>query len=466
MTNSNAQQLLPGTVTVLLGNGDGTFTPMGASPATGAAPLAIAVGDFNGDGIPDLAVTNRTYNNVTILLGSGDGTFTPTAVSPATGAPYSIAVGDFNGNSIPDLAVGDCDSDTVTILLGNGDGTFTPTSASLATGNCPNSIVAGDFNGDGIPDLAVTNDFSDTVTVLLGNGDGTFTTAPSPATGSLPQSIAMGGFNGDGVPDLVVANACGSGSTCSNGSVTVLQTVTQSATAAIVVVLPAGSATHQVVARYSGDSNYKPGVSVATTLTAAQGTPTVTIAASPNPALYGSSVTLTTTVAGTGLTPTGTMNFYDGASRLGTRTLSSGVATNSTGGFAPGSHSLTVRYAGDINYADVVSAAVILTVNQATPNCTWPAPAPILYPAALSATELDAACIWTDGETVVTVPGTFAYSPAAGAVLYGGKQTLSVTFTPTDATDYTTATATTQLTVNQAAGITSPSPGTTLPAPQ
>jgi hypothetical protein len=195
-------------VSIFLGNGDGTFT-LQSTPRTGKNPVAIAVGDFNGDGIPDLAVADQqeVSNGLTILLGNGDGTFTA-AASPQTGSlPNSVAVGDFNGDGIPDLVV-DNGGNTVTILLGKGDGTFTAKSLSVATGGgvLPEAVAVGDFNGDGKADLALTNGAFDTVTVLLGNGDGTFTAAASPETGSYPSFIAIGDFNGDGKADLAVAN--------------------------------------------------------------------------------------------------------------------------------------------------------------------------------------------------------------------------------------------------------------------
>lgn len=197
------------TVTILLGSGDGTFAPAHGSPVSvGASPAGILAGDFNGDGKLDLAVANSTDNTLSILLGNGDGTFTPSPSQPVTGlTPSALAAGDFNGDGKLDLAVANF-YDNATILLGNGDGTFTPAPAQPMTVEGP-GIVAGDFNGDGKLDLGVANQGDSTVSVLLGNGDGTF----SPISNCCGDSVnlthtlgmTLGDFNGDGRPDMALA---------------------------------------------------------------------------------------------------------------------------------------------------------------------------------------------------------------------------------------------------------------------
>jgi FG-GAP-like repeat/Abnormal spindle-like microcephaly-assoc'd, ASPM-SPD-2-Hydin/FG-GAP repeat len=222
-----------GSVTILLGNGDGTFTAAAIPPGTFSGPDAILTADFNGDGRLDLAVLNGGNNTVTILLGNGNGTFSvPDVASPTTGSnPLSFVTGDFNGDGKVDLAVANYRSNTVTILLGNGDGSFAATGATPATGSFPAAIVAGDFNKDGKLDLAVDNQCgtgggctAGTVTILLGDGTGNFTpAAASPATGSGPVTMAVADFNGDGNLDLAVPSDCGANGTCTtNGAVTIL----------------------------------------------------------------------------------------------------------------------------------------------------------------------------------------------------------------------------------------------------
>jgi hypothetical protein len=430
--------LVPHYISIYLGNGDGTFqvNPVTTTLMTNVI-ASIAVGDFNGDGILDLAVesSNPAWRAgmmhppapyiLSILLGNGDGTFS-TALSPMGGTGNtSIGVGDFNGDGILDLADGG------TILLGNGDGTFTPSSGSPVS-LMGNYVGVGDFNGDGILDLAVTG------AIFLGKGDGTFS-AMSPG---VPSAFsAVGDLFGDGRSDLFGI-----------GTLQIPATMTSTATINGITV-PVATASQEVLARYSGDSNYDASASSEISLAAAQDTPMVSLTASPNPTTLGASVTLTATVTGSGLTPTGSITFYvvsnyNGANwwnplnSSGVSLNSSGVATYTTSSLAKGQDNIIAQYNGDTYYIQATSPAVIVSVYLATPTITWPTPDAITYGTALSATQLDA---------TESIAGTFVYNPALGTVLNAGQQTLSVTFTPTDTADYPTpAAATTTITVNQA----------------
>jgi hypothetical protein len=190
-------------VSVLLGKGDGTLQPAVAY-AVGSGAYSVAVGDVNGDGKLDLVVGSASTNNVSVLLGNGDGTFQAAQSFSAGAEPRFVAIGDFNGDGKLDLAVSNLGNNTVGILLGNGNGTFS-LGQKYTVGNGPAALVAGDFNHDDKLDLAVVNSGSGSVNILLGNGDGTFTVGQPIKTGGTPNSIAVGDFNGDGLLDLAVA---------------------------------------------------------------------------------------------------------------------------------------------------------------------------------------------------------------------------------------------------------------------
>ena len=131
--------------------------PLFAAPLsfdTGLNPQSVAIGDLNGDGKPDLVVANYNSSTVSVLLGNGDGTFGPKTDYGTGSYPQSVAIGDLNGDGKPDLVTANYNynSGTVSVLLGNGDGTFGPRT-DYATGFDPHSVAIGDLSGDGKPDL-------------------------------------------------------------------------------------------------------------------------------------------------------------------------------------------------------------------------------------------------------------------------------------------------------------------------
>jgi microcystin-dependent protein len=201
-------------VNVLLGNGDGTFQPQQTFPVgVHGLSLPLAAADFNGDGKPDIVVANFLNHTFSVLLGNGDGTFQAPQTFPVFPPPTSVAVADVNGDGKPDLVTANADG-TAGVLLGNGDGTFQNlrTFAAGSNGSLFRGVAVADLNGDGKPDIVVPNRRSNTVRVLLGNGDGTFQPPQAFPVGVAPLSLAVADVNGDGKPDLVVANA-GSGDT-------------------------------------------------------------------------------------------------------------------------------------------------------------------------------------------------------------------------------------------------------------
>ncbi|HEV7671385.1 MAG TPA: VCBS repeat-containing protein [Thermoanaerobaculia bacterium] len=209
--------VLDNSLTVLLGDGRGGFRPSAGSPfSAGHNPNDAGAGDFDGDGLLDLAFANHDAPYVTLLRGDGKGGFRPAPRSPfavqSQPHPHGIAVGDWNGDRKLDLAVESWAIDKVEVLLGDGKGGFAIPGALFAVGRMPyQRLRAADLDGDGRDDLVTTNFEGESVSVLLADGKGGFRTAPgSPfRAGKSPFAVAIGDLDGDHHPDLAVANYSG-----------------------------------------------------------------------------------------------------------------------------------------------------------------------------------------------------------------------------------------------------------------
>jgi len=279
------------------------------------------------------------------------------------------------------------------------------------------------------------------------NGNSLHTDYTYTATGTLPvlsafscSSAGVTGVANDYCTVTLSGPAPGTGSavslSSSNAAVTLPATVTVSANATsagfTATAASVGTSETATLKATSGS------ISKTFLLQLNPTVPTLTVTTSSSPSTYGIAVTLTATISSG---PSGTVTFYDGGTPIGTGVISGTGASITTSGLLAGSHTITAYWGGNSSYAAVTSAAVTQVVNKASPTLTWTAPASISYGTALSATQLN---------STSNVAGTFAYSPASGTVLNAGAQSLSVTFTPTDTADYSTATSSVSIAVNQA----------------
>jgi Bacterial Ig-like domain (group 3)/FG-GAP-like repeat len=420
-------------VEVFLGNGDGTFQSGVPYDASGARSVAVA--DLNHDGKLDLVVAGATSGHpssgmVSVLLGNGDGTFQP-AVTYDSGVSSggwanSVAVADFNGDGRPDLVVANYPDRTVGVLLGNGDGTFQPVSLFDSGASLAASVAAADLNGDGKTDIVV-GDSDHGVGVLLGNGDGTFQPATMLNVGAGASSVAIADVNRDGRPDIVTSSVTlnAASNTMSNGSsnrslvsvllntasdpYTTTTTVTSDLNPSVfgqevkftAVVSSAGgtptgtvifydgstqirssrlvggsismstaslaAGSHSITAAYQGSSSFAPSTSAVLNQGVNSVPTTTTLVSSLNPAGFGDNVTFTATVTSSApVKPFGFLIFYDGSTALHYPDMLSGGSLSLTiNGLSIGTHSITASYEGSRSgsYQPSTSAPVSEVVN-------------------------------------------------------------------------------------------------------
>lgn len=444
---------------IAYGNGDGTFaSPIVVPGVSGAYPVA----DFNGDGRSDFIVSGNR-----VMLGNADRTFTASAASSYL--PGARSVADVNHDGKLDLIFTDESSTPyrVGFCLGNGDGTFqAPTYLPLGIRTDYFSALlkggyAADVDGDGKLDLiavfnvantrpdAIMNNFHVVFVMYPGNGDGTYQAAKTfdLSYGNSDSVYGFtGDFDGDGAADVVVLDGY-----AGMQRISFLNTFT--ATAASVSPTEPGS--HVVQARYAGDAFHNELLSNTVTLTGGSSAASLALFSSQPVIGYGQSVTLTATLANWNAAGSNTngrlITFYKNLVPVGTAPLSSGNASLMLSDLEPGTYSFTASYPGDPTQGANTSSSVSVIVDKISTFVHWSDPASIFYGTALSSTQLNARAQREDGQEVA---GTFAYSPAAGAVLNTGTQTLSVHFTPTDSAHYREADQSVSLEVLPGAGTT------------
>jgi Calx-beta domain/FG-GAP-like repeat len=197
-----------GYASVMMGNGDGSFS----SPSTNYLGYGYhegaAVGDFNADGRADFATADAEYSSVNVLLSNADGSLGGPSSFSAGYYPVSVAAGDVNGDGKADLVTANLYGGNVSVLLGDGLGSF-GSPQDFGAGSYPQSVAMADFNGDGHIDLVTANPDAGAVSVLLGDGTGAFTPPVNAAAGPYSIAVAVGDFNGDGRPDAASANYSG-----------------------------------------------------------------------------------------------------------------------------------------------------------------------------------------------------------------------------------------------------------------
>jgi hypothetical protein len=206
--NFRGGSLSNGSISVLLGNGNGTFQPRVNYEVSNSIlnPHGVCVGDFNNDTNLDVAVGSFNGSSAGVLLGNGNGTFQAAVAYPVGISTAHIVTADFNGDTKLDLALTSTQNGATRILIGNGDGTFA-SGQLISTGSYSAGIISSDLNGDLKQDLIIAAANSNAVLVLFGNGDATFQTPVFYPAGNGPQELVLSDLNGDGKDDIGCINS-------------------------------------------------------------------------------------------------------------------------------------------------------------------------------------------------------------------------------------------------------------------
>ncbi len=349
-----------GTVGVFLGNGDGTFHAE-QTYGVGSGPNSVVIADFNADGSQDLAVSNQNDGTISILLGVGDGSFhTQTTVNYPWGDSAGIlAVGRLRTNGAVDLIAPDLYDPAIFVFLGNNDGTFTSPARYDINGNSVGQAALVDVNHDGKLDMVAT--YNNQIAILVGAGDGTFGSEQDFSTGNGVVNVALADFNNDGLIDFITSDSADNTTTILLGQ----QTVTATASA----VYATGTGTQLVDASFPGDATHAASLSNTVSLDpSVQALSSTLLTASSQSIAAGSPVTFTANVTPvpTGATY-GTFGFYNGGTLLGSVSANAnGVAAYSTTALPAGSDAITAVYSGNAALALSTSGVLTETVTGST----------------------------------------------------------------------------------------------------
>jgi hypothetical protein len=350
----------PANVSIFLGDGTGGFSIQPLKPQAGVFPTFISAADVNLDGNLDLIVANSGNGkpgSISVLLGNGNGTFQPGTLYPLTADVQSLTVSDFNNDGLPDFAAGDA-AGNVSLFINLANATFS-TPVPTATGFPAFAITSADMSGGGAADLLSATADGKTLLIFPNTGGSKVSYSTTPNPSGFQQSVAFSSTVTPTAPNAPVPT----GNLQFRDGISILGSVALSGTGSAAFSTAAlGVGTHATAAVYPGDTNFYSRASQGISQVVKQASTTTTAISSGNPEVVGDTVTFGISVkpqfAGV---PTGTVTLLDGATSIGSSSLdAAGNANINVSNFTAGLHSITASYPGDPNF----SASASPIVNQ------------------------------------------------------------------------------------------------------